>query len=149
MTFIFTDPRQFVVPDGYLFPFICMDHTPGGSNLGRIEWNVEVYKSKKNNRGFQNITQLIVWAKQTRDKRYVGKFFLLDCNTAGILTHSNKIRADFIHCAWLLSICDVHRNPIISAYPEDNHVALWIERYSDIGTRMCFLTQAEMKQKIN
>lgn len=137
--------KKFNVSDGYVFPFTVLDQTPGGSNLGRIEWHIEFVKTKKEkNRNIRPITQMLVWARQTKDPRYVNKFFLLDCDTAGIMTHQDS--SDFFHCAWFMQICDEHKMPIISAYPPDDTCALHIQIYSSVGTRIHFLTETELKE---
>ena len=65
----FASPKPYYVDTGYIFPFIPIDPPPGNNNLGMIEWCIEIYNTKKE-KGFRHITELLVWAQQTRDKRY-------------------------------------------------------------------------------
>jgi hypothetical protein len=142
-----TSAETYQTDGGYLFPFTVMDPTPGGSNLGRIEWHVELYKSQKR-RGYSGkfITKMLVWARQTRDPRYDGKVFILDCYTRGIMTCLQTSNDDFSRHAWFLSVCEEHGGVIISSYPSDHHVALMIETHSEVGTRIRFVDHYEEKQ---
>jgi hypothetical protein len=136
--------KKYEVSNGYLFPFILFDPTPGGSNLGRIEWNIEIYKTRKNKISkTRSITQILVWARQTKDAQYLNKFFLLNCDSVGIMTHHDG--DDFLHNVGFMQICDEHKMPILCAYPRDGSCALYIEAYSSVGTRIRFLTVAEVK----
>ena len=139
----FEPAEAYKVDDGYLFPFTCLDDTPGDSNLGRIEWNLEFYKTKLD-KGQRFVTQMLVWARQTRDPRYFGKTFLLDCNTAGVMSSCNRGRKtdDFMHCSWFVAPCPEHKGQIIAAYPEDHHNALHIEMNSWVGTYIKFVQEA-------
>jgi hypothetical protein len=135
--------KKFEVLGGYLFPFTLMDTTPGGGNLGRIEWHIEFVKTRKE-KNARYITQMLVWARQTKDPRYLNKFFLLDCNTPSIVTHLNN-SSDFLNNTWTMAICYEHKMPIVSAHPPDKYCALYIETFSSIGTRIRFFTESELR----
>lgn len=139
----FESAEAFKVEGGYLFPFTLMDDTPGGSNLGRIMWNIEIHKTQKQD-GVNYITQMVVWANQTRDPRYQDKNFLLECHTAGIMTCGLTSKDDLMPHVWFVAVCAEHGKTVLRAYPSNGHAALQVEAYSSVGTRIHFLTEQEL-----
>ncbi len=118
----------------YRFPFEVMDKTPNGSNLGRIEWCVELFraKHKKDNRYY--IEKIWVWARQTRDTRYQGKTFEIPCWLEMIESFSSDIskrrkygEASYMSRVWQTYFCPEHKQLAFSAYPQDWHNVLEID----------------------
>ena len=123
----------------YRFPFKVLDDTPGGSNLGRIEWCIEPFKGKKHH-GRYYIEKLWVWAKQTRDKRYAKKIFEIPCFSEAISGDSLKQKDSFLHNVWLTFFCGEHRNSMqFWAYPENGKSILEIDVSSSISINIEFL----------
>lgn len=124
--------------DGYyIFPFEVLGKTPGGSNLGRIEWHLEPVASKKKD-GRYYIEKLMVWASQTRDTRYFGKVFEIPCWSESLTADSLNNRASYFHFVWRMMICEVHKNPMFSAYPANEHSKLKIDTSSSISCELTF-----------
>lgn len=124
------DPKQFEKDGCYEFPFELFDSTPGGSNLGRIEWMLETSFTGR------NITGLILSAKQTRDPRYDGKLFHLKCK-APLLTSVtfSAGRRSFFESVWAFGQCEIHKLPILIAYPPDGTSKLCTDSlYSGVST---------------
>lgn len=125
----------------YRFPFDVLDKTPGGSNLGRIEWHVETLHGAKKN-GRYHIEKLYVWATQTRDPRYKNKVFeITSCCTECVMGFNLKSsnQTFFLSCVWRMMICEIHKAPVLSAYPEDKHSVLEIGSvWSSIGINIDF-----------
>ncbi len=121
----------------FSFPFTVMDPTPGGKNLGRIEWNIEILPGKKPKGRAPVIGALAVWARQTRDPRYQGVIFHLPCYTD--MLHSNRDRDDFTKFVWRVGFCEVHKgSAILAAYPDDKHSKLIIDVGSSISGEAYF-----------
>ena len=121
----------------YVFPFECLDKTPGGSNLGRIEWHVEPIKSNKN-KGRYYIEKLLVFASQTRDERYKGKIFEIPCYTESITADVLHHRDSYFHYVWRMTWCEVHNTAFFSAYPKNEHTKLVINVNSSISSEIEF-----------
>jgi len=126
--------EEFRGDDGiYRFPFVCLDETPGGRSLGRIEWHVEPVKGRKTN-GRYYIEKLFVWPSQTYDERYYKKpIFEIPCYAESITADSLRDRASYMHCVWRFMYCEVHKCPIFSAYPANEHNTLEINVGSSIS----------------
>jgi len=115
----------------YEFPFKVLDDTPGGTNLGRIEICIELFRSKRKVDKRYYIEKIWLWFKQTRDKKYRGKIFEIPCFTeciGGDYIGMNSFTAS----AWRVYYCDVHRQIIMEAYPQNNHSKLLIDVSSSI-----------------
>lgn len=110
----------------YVFPFEVFDKTPGGSNLGRIEWWIEPVWKYDRSRKRYCIDEAYVWARQTRDKRYAGKLFLVDCFGDNWFSSCTHIHDNFIKYVWLIEKCMIHKTMQYGAYPEDHHTKLVI-----------------------
>lgn len=123
----------------YVFPFDVIDKTPGGSNLGRIEWHMEFHKGKKT-KGRYYIEKILVWATQTRDERYVKKIFEIPCYTESIYASPSSTgnRNYYLSYVWRIMQCEVHNTLMFSAYPENQHVALEIGVGSSISADIMF-----------
>ena len=132
------NPKKFEVSKYlYRYPFKCMDDTPGGDNLGKIEWCIEpVYGKKKRGRYF--IESLLVWARQTRDKKYSKKLFLIHC-FAGAITGDSLNRQDYLNHVWYWGICSEHKRPFMVAYPQKHHSVLEINTGSSISIEIKFI----------
>ena len=115
----------------YVFPFEVLDKTPGGSNLGRIEWCIEPIRGKKK-QGRIMIEKLLVWAKQTRDERYVGKIFEIPCHTEAI-TGDSIDRNSFLNHVWYWYFCPDHNTVGMWAYPRNEHSKMVINCGSSFG----------------
>ena len=131
--------KPFLSKDGtYVFPFIGLDPTPGGSNLGRIEWHCELVRSRKT-RDRYYLAAIYVWATQTRDKRYAGKYFEIACHSSGLsgrkLTNMGNA---LIECVWTIGYCGDHGNVTLSAYPANHHKELVIRAGSSISIDVYF-----------
>lgn len=122
----------------YEFPFEALDKTPGGSNLGRIEWHIEPFKSKKN-KGRYYIEKILVFASQTRDERYKGKIFEIPCYTESITADSLHNRDSYFHYVWRMLWCEVHNTVYFSAYPKNKHKKLVINVESSISSEIEFV----------
>jgi hypothetical protein len=118
------------ITNQYEFPFEVLDKTPGGSNLGRIEWCIELIRSKRKKEGLYYIEKLYLWAKQTRDKRYIGKIFEIPCYADCV---GGPSRESFLKGVWRVGFCDIHKTLILEAYPDkDNYKKLVINNGSSI-----------------
>lgn len=121
----------------YEFPFDVLDKTPGGSNLGRIEWHMEFIPGKKQTRKYMHgrryYEKIYVWATQTRDKRYQKKVFEIPCFVECITGDSLRARSSFMHHVWRVMPCELHDIPTFSAYPANHHRALRIPIDSTIS----------------
>lgn len=115
----------------YSFPFIGLDPTPGGSNLGRIMWGIEAYKKKRKD-GRYYITSILVWARQTRDARYAGRIFEIPCFTESLYGSVLGEKVAFLHRVWRAFFCDEHGGLVLQAYPDDQHTELYINAGSSI-----------------
>ena len=115
----------------YQFPFKALD-----PKYGRIEWCIEpIWKAKKGDRYY--IEGLLIWAKQTEDKRYLGKCFLIPCHSEAI-TGDSLYRQDYLNHVWYWGICTEHKRPYMQAYPQNHHSMLEINAYSSISIDIRF-----------
>lgn len=133
------NPKAFISEPGvYKFPFTPLDSTPGGSNLGRMEWHVELFKGKKKRGQPYYIEAVYVWGTQTRDER-LRKLYAIKCHAEHLSGHSftKRIQA-FTDYVWRISYCRDHGVPVMSAYPEDDHKTLVIDVCSSIGIEIYF-----------
>ena len=131
--------KQFLREDGvYEFPFVCMDTTPGGSNLGRIEWHIEPIRGRKH-RGRYYIEKLLVYASQTRNKKYRGIVFEISCYSESLYSSILHPEDEFIPRVWRIMFCEEHKTPVLSAYPENRHTRLEINVGSSIMINTKFL----------
>ena len=115
----------------YCFPFTVLDDAPGGRNLGRIEWGIELLHGRKR-KGRYCIEKLLVFARQTRDKRYVGKVFEIPCFAEMLQGAMLTRRGGFIEHVWNIGICPEHKGPVLAAYPDNQHSQLVIDVMSSI-----------------
>ena len=124
--------------DGYyIFPFEVLDKTEGGSNLGRIEVQLEFLRGKKT-KGRYYIEKILLQFRQTRDPRYFGKVFEIPCWTEAILGDSLE-RESYLNYVWRIMHCEVHKDLFFCAYPANNHKALKINVGSSIGADIDFI----------
>lgn len=121
----------------YRFPFEVLDKTPGGSNLGRIEWHLEALTGKKT-KGRYYIEKLHIWATQTRDPRYAKKIFEIPCYSESFLGDSIK-RESYLNYVWRVMPCEIHKTMMFSAYPANNHKELVVNAGSGIGIDIDFV----------
>jgi len=129
---------QFKKGSYYEFPFTALDPTPGGSNLGRIEWCIELFPGKKSRReGRYFIEKLLVFARQTRDERYAGKTFEIPCNVE-MINGSRMKGPNFLAQVWAVEFCSEHKAIILTAYPENHHTKLTIYVNSSIMMDISF-----------
>ena len=120
----------------YEFPFEVLDKTPGGQNLGRIQWIVEVFPGKVRD-DFRMINKLFVWARQTRDKRYYGKVFEIETYSETITTNLHDDDKQF--APWRMMFCPIHKGAfILDAYPSNSCKKLIINTMSSISTGIRF-----------
>lgn len=121
----------------YTFPFVCLDPTPGGANLGRIEWCIELHPAaKRRGEKRRRIGEVWLWAKQTRDPRYSGKQFRIEAHAEGWGTH----RLDGGEYApWRILFCEEHKGAVIMlAYPQNHHTKLIFNAASSIEFEVHF-----------
>ena len=128
-----TSAKKFLVNKfgRYEFPFKVLDDTPGGSNLGRIELCVELFRSSRKREGRYYIEKIWVWFKQTRDKRYDGKIFEIPCFVEAIGGDRHDGNS-FTTGVWHTSYCDLHKQIIMMAYPKNHHTKLIINAFSSV-----------------
>jgi hypothetical protein len=125
----------------YRFPFEVLDKTPGGSNLGRIEWNIEPIMAKRKKDGFYRVEKIYLWARQTRDKRYEGKVFEIPCYSESIFSSPTK-GDSFFKGVWKIGFCPMHKTLVLEAYADDNNYkALHIRTCSSIGVDIEFVKE--------
>lgn len=130
--------KNFRDKDGYYqFPFEALDKTIGGSNLGRIEWHLELVPIKKRGRFY--IEKLFLWASQTRDPRYTKKVFEIPCWSEALTADSLRERGSYMHYVWRVMICELHKNVLFSAYPANEHSVLKINVDSSISIDADFI----------
>jgi len=126
----------------YVFPFDVLDKTPGGSNLGRIEWHIEPVRGKKDRKeGRYYIEKLLVWASQTRDEKYKSKVFEIPCYSEAISAsyhHNGRMPDSFMAYVWRVMFCEIHKMPVFSAYPDNQHTQLKIDVGSSISIDIDF-----------
>ena len=127
----------------YIFPFKCLDDTPDGSNLGRMEWCIEpVRASKKHKEGWYPIEKLYIWARQTRDKQYLNKVFEIPCGAEYIFTSPNE--NSFFSGVWMAGYCPEHKNMVLISYPnKDEYNTLVIRNWTSIGVDVRFAKDGE------
>jgi hypothetical protein len=130
MTEKMISPKEYLKNGSYVFPFKVFDETPGGSNLGRIEWGIELIHGKKKD-GRYRIQKMLVFARQTRDIRYFGKIFEIECYTDMLQGRSHQYDS-FIKYVWNIAFCPEHKSPVLMAYPGDHHSKLIINSSSSI-----------------
>lgn len=129
---IISNAEEFKTSEGeYEFPFIVLDPTPGGTNLGRIEWVLEpIFKRGK-------IVKMFLQSRQTRDERYLNTLFELTVNSPFIFASSLDDNS-FLTNVWRLGYCAEHKTTQLWAYPKNHHSILSIERHSSFGLRVEF-----------
>jgi len=128
------DIQAFKVREGiYRFPFTTMDPTPGGQNLGRIEWCLEPVRRSRKREGRYWIDSLLIWARQTRDDRYQGVIFEIPCLVDCVTTHRYD-GGSYYAGVWRMGYCPEHRNAIFEAYPENQHTGLKVDVYVSSAT---------------
>lgn len=111
----------------YVFPFVALDPTPGGSNLGRIMFNMELVPGRKRRDGRYYYEQMMIQVRQTRDPKYLGKTFSIPILTESLYSsQAGPNRSDFTKYVWHIEQCPVHKVTCMSAYPENHHTKLKI-----------------------
>lgn len=132
------NPKAFENENGiYIFPFKVLDDTPGGSNLGRIEWNIEAIRGNKN-KGRYYIEKLLIYATQTHDERYGARnIFEIPCFSESISGDCLN-RESFLNYVWRIMPCEMHKTFVLSAYPGNQHKELIIDVGSSIGIDIDF-----------
>lgn len=121
----------------YRFPFVGLDTTPGGGNLGRIEWHVELHPAERRRSGewFVRLSEVWVWASQTRDTRYAGKVFRFETIAEAL---GQSLLGRNFH-PWRVRFCEEHRGAVIlSAYPDNQYKTLVIAPCSSISCDVGF-----------
>jgi hypothetical protein len=117
--------KRFRDKSGYfIFPFQVLDDRTDGTSLGRIMWNIELLKGRKQ-KGRYFFEKILVWAKQTRDERYMGKVFEIPCYSEAV-TGDSLDRESYLNYVWYIQPCEIHNSLIFSAYPANHHKALRI-----------------------
>ena len=111
----------------YRFPFERLDPTPGGSNLGCIEWHVELMPDSRRRQGRRRVVSAFVWASQTRDTRYAGKLFTLPAHCDGILVLAVGLGLSYLGGVWFMGFCPIHKQLAMSSYPPDGSSALVVD----------------------
>ncbi|MES2409182.1 MAG: hypothetical protein V4509_02665 [Patescibacteria group bacterium] len=131
--------KPFKTEHGYEFPFEVLDKTPGGSNLGRIQWCVEMYPApKQRGENRKRLSKIWVWAKQTRDKRYASKVFEIP-TYAESLTTDASLRRGTAFAPWKIDFCEQHKGAVIlDCYPTDGCKKLVINNWSSISIEVNF-----------
>ena len=124
----------------HVFPFVCLDSTPGGKNIGKITWEIELIPAKNR----KNIQTILVSAKQTRDERYAGKIFEIKADTLSIMGVSGTLLSGrkemtIFGCTWRAGYCQEHRGLILFTSPKFWHTKLVIPPpFSSIGSDIYF-----------
>jgi hypothetical protein len=117
----------------YVFPFVPVDPTPGGRNLGRIEWAVEYVVDRRK----RNFSALLISVCQTRDPRYRGKVYRIPGPMTEFINSPSagggRDAAPFTSLVWRTLVCPVHKALALYAYPKDEHRFLVVEPWSQIG----------------
>lgn len=121
----------------YTFPFKPLDDTPGGSNLGRIEWHIEPVRGTRKKHGRYYIEKILLWAQQTRDEKYKGKLFEIPCFTE-MIDGSAYSKEPLLGHISHIGFCDKHKNIIISTYPKNHHTKLILRVGNSILTDIYF-----------
>lgn len=124
----------------YAFPFTLMDTTPGGANLGRIEWHVEIQPTKrKRGEKFNRVGTLRVWATQTRDPRYQHRIFEFDTFAESLGFARDADFHEHTFQPWHVGFCNEHRGAVIlTAYPNNEHSVLTVAPTSSIQIEVGF-----------
>lgn len=141
--------EEFYKDGVYRFPFVGLDDTPGGSNLGRIEWNIEpiwtLVPDEELGPGEDHymIARLLVWARQTRDERYRDKVFEISLRSEAISGHSHSRYQSFTDYVWLVAGCREHGNVVLSAYPPNGLSVLEIRPHSSLAIDVLFATEGK------
>lgn len=129
----FKDPES---GGSYVFPFDVFDKTPGGSNLGRIQWIIELHPSKKIG-GRIRIGELWVHARQTKDQKYRrgDKIIYFKIPTfAESLTTRSSLDKQNCYAPWRMFFCEMHKGAfILDSYPSNHHSKLIINADSSIS----------------
>lgn len=120
----------------YRFPFDVLDNIKGGGNLGRIEWHIEPLFKYEKRGGVYRINKFLIWATQTRDKRYKGKLFFVNIFAESICKSYQT--DDYFQYIWRMGYCKEHKTVSFSAYPENHHRFLIIEATSSISNHIYF-----------
>ena len=132
----FGDVKKYERHGVYEFPFDVLDPTPGGKNLGRIEWAVEIHPAtKRRGENRKRIREVWVWASQTIDPRYRGLVFRFE--TIAESLGFDSLRRSF--APWRVGFCCEHRGAVIlEAYPENHHTKFIIAPSSSISCEVKF-----------
>ena len=146
------DPKEFLIDNSigrvYCLPFDNKDSSPtakqwSGRSYGRIEWIFEPRElewSKSEKRYY--IRKLLVWATQTRDKRYYNKIFTIDCNAEAIggIAHKYKeYEEGAINQTWRMMFSPQTKTAMFDTYPNDQFNLLLINTKSSISLDIEFL----------
>jgi len=122
----------------FVFPFDVLDKTPGGSNLGRIQVQLEFIRGPKTKEGRYMIEKILLLFRQTRDPRYVGKTFEIPCYSDAVLGDSLE-RQSYLNYVWRVMFCEIHKEMFFDAYPANHHKALKINVGSSMGIDVDFI----------
>src|SRR5262245_5027185 len=130
-----------VMRNVYAFPFTCMHE-----RYGRIEWCVELIRAKKQDESRNYpIKKLLLWTRQSDDERYDGKLFTIPCHAeslAGAMRSSRTAYGSaYLSHVYCMSFCEVHKNLVMFAYPDNQHNRLIIDADSSIMLRIEFVVE--------
>ena len=143
-TFNVYDPKHYEISNSiYAFPFDYSDQSPtkkknSGRGLGVIEWNIEPRKFEydKELKKYY-ITQIYLWASQTRDARYYGKVFGLSSYTdslcASVLESRKDTEKDAIKQAWRVQPSLITKTLMFQTYPPKDFNFLILNLSSSLG----------------
>lgn len=148
------DPEPFLITEKeawnriYRFPFDTLDSSPAakgysGCSYGRIEWNIEPRKlewSRSEKRFY--IKQILVWARQTRDKTYSDIIFGIDCNVAelnGTVSPLYDYQSGMLNNMWKMTPSAVTKTPMFACYPPNGFNLLEIDLTSSMFCEPKFL----------
>lgn len=153
------DPEPFLVTESdswqrvYRFPFDTIDSSPtakkySGHSLGRIEWNIEPRKMEydKTERRYY-ITQILVWAQQTRDKNYSGKIFGINCMVESLGGGQHPLYDYEVYALnqiWRTSPNPVTKTMIMGTYPPNGFDILEFDVSSSISLSPMYQSFAKM-----
>jgi hypothetical protein len=120
----------------YHFDFEPLD-APGPRSLGRMEWSIELFRSKKTRQRYL-IDGLLVWGHQTRDPRYLGHAFWIPCFVEKWTASPLVREGDFTKEIWCLGYCQDHGYAVLTAYAQNEHHRLTINASSSICLEVRF-----------
>lgn len=145
------DPEPFKLSSDwqkvYCFPFDNLDKSPiakqfSGNSLGRIGWCIEPRKIKYDRtKKRYYITQILIWATQTRDKRYANKVFGINCMAETIGGISHKFRdyeEGVINQTWRMGFTP-QKTLYLDTYPNNKFNLLYIDATSSISVNINYL----------